>query len=252
MGMDSSWFASLEEAVRDSMLWEGDDAMRDVLRAQLRILTFRFDTTDLRSFDSRHLSFGLAIAWVAGLGRYWDHPDPYLVQSIGLGSVLIPITLSGILYGMLYPLRPERWSYIHLLTGVSLTSLPALLYAIPVERFLVLPTARSVNVWFLGTVAVWRVALLGTYLYRSARMSPLLLPISLLLPLALIVTALAMLNLERAVFDLMAGMREDGTANDAAYGILVIITTYSFLASPFLLASYVLAIALRRRSPRTS
>ena len=135
--------------------------MLEILRTQLRILTFRFDATDLASLEAPHLLFGLATAWLAGLGRYWDHPDPYVVQRLGLGSLLIPVVLSGFLFALLYPLRPERWSYRHLLTFVSLTSLPALLYAVPVERFLSLTAARSVNAWLLGIVAAWRVGLLA-------------------------------------------------------------------------------------------
>ena len=210
---------------------------------------FRFDRRDLDGFDRRHLVFGLATAWLVGVGRYWDHPDPYLLQRLGVGSLLISIVLSAVLFAMLYPLRPQRWSYSHVLTFISLTSLPALLYAIPVERFLSLPVARTVNVWFLASVAAWRVALLGTYLYRSSRLPIGVAAIALLLPLALIVATLALLNLERAVFDLMSGLREEGTANDAAYGALLLLTTYSLLASPVLLLGYLAAIFYRRRGP---
>ena len=226
--------------------------MRDVLRTQLRILTFRFDDSDLRAFDSRFLLFGLATAWIAGVGRYWDHPDPYLVQRLGAGSLLIPVVLAGLLYLLLYPLRPQRWSYVHVLTFVSLTSLPALLYAIPVERFLSLSAARAANVWFLGGVAIWRTALLGTYLHRSAQFPPALVVVALLLPLALIVSTLATLNLERAVFNVMSGLHEDGTANDAAYGVLIGLTAFSFFASPVLLVSYVIAVVMRRRKRRVA
>jgi hypothetical protein len=224
--------------------------LRDVLRTQLRILTFRFGQAELGAFDSRLLIFGLATAWLAGVGRYWDHPDPYLIQRLGIGSLLIPIVLSALLYGLLRPLRPERWSYVHLLTFVSLTSLPAVLYAIPVERFLTLPQARSANVAFLGVVAAWRVALLGAYLYRSARLSPLVTAVALLLPLALIILALSILNLERAVFDLMSGLRDDGTPSDSVYAVLVILTMYAFIGSPILVALYLIAIFVRWRSTR--
>lgn len=208
---------------------------------------FRFDASDLASLGTPHLVFGLITAWLAGVGRYWDHPDPYLVQRLGLGSLLIPVVLAGLLFALLYPLRPERWSYRHLLTFISLTSLPALLYAVPVERFLSLSAARSVNAWFLGIVAAWRVGLLAAYLRRSAGFQPVVVVVSLLLPLALVVSALAVLNLERAAFDIMSGMREEGTANDAAYGVLLVLTTLSLLGSPVLVIGYVVAIVARRR-----
>jgi hypothetical protein len=110
--------------------------VREILRTQLRILSFRFDRSDLSALGPGHLAFGLATAWLAGIGRYWDHPDPHFVQRLGLGSLVIPFVLAGLVFALLYPLRPERWSYSHLLTFISLTSLPALLYAIPVERFM--------------------------------------------------------------------------------------------------------------------
>ncbi len=49
---------------------------------------------------------------------------------------------------------------------VCLTAPPALLYAIPVERFFDAATARNINTGFLAFVAAWRVALLAFYLMR--------------------------------------------------------------------------------------
>ena len=58
-----------------------------------------------------------------------------------------------------------------------------------------------------------------------------------LLPLAIIVTVLTVLNLEKAVFEIMGGNREQ-TQNDAAYFVLMLITTFSVLASPVVLILY--------------
>ena len=131
-----------------------------------------------------------------------------------------------------------------------MTSPPAILYAIPVERFSTLDTAQTINVWFLAIVAAWRVILLFLYLSRSARLSSGIVIIAALLPLVLIVNALAALNLEHVVFRLMAGLAEDERSpNDAAYGILVVITYFSFFTSPALLVAYIVAIVRRQRHP---
>ena len=55
-----------------------------------------------------------------------------------------------------------------MLIFVTLTSLPALLYAIPVEKFMALEYAQTANVLFLAVVASWRVALLIVFLKRAA------------------------------------------------------------------------------------
>jgi len=221
-----------------------------IARTQVRVLTLRFDESDLAGLGTRHLAYGLLVTWAVGLGRYWDHPDPYLVQSLGLGSLLVMAGLGLLLFGLLWPLRPERWRLLHLYTFLSLTSLPALLYAIPVERFMSLELARTVNVGFLAMVAFWRVAMLGRYLSRWAGLSGWVLVCALLLPLALVVTLLTALNLERAVFDVMAGLRDDHTGSDAAYATLFGITFWSVMAAPALVLAYGVAVWRRWRRPR--
>jgi hypothetical protein len=116
------------------------------------------------------------------------------------------------------------------------------LYAIPVERLTSLDDARKLNVLFLATVASWRVALLFFYLKRRARLSVFSIVVAALLPITLIVVTLTTLNLERAVFDVMGGFREPGTANDSAYGMLVLLTMLSSLLFIPLLISYVILI----------
>lgn len=222
---------------------EGLRASLSIPAAQLRILSLRFDAGDLARLGHRHLVYGLLVTWAVGIGRYWDHPDPYLLQSLGLGSLAVVGSFGLVLYLLLWPLRPSGWSLVHLYTFLSLTSLPAILYAIPVERFLSLDAARAANLWFLATVALWRVAMLGRYLAQRTDLSGVILLASLLLPLSLVIVALTLLNLEKAVFDVMAGLREDrGTPGDEAYGVLFFLSTLCFFASPALLLSYAIAV----------
>ena len=68
----------------------------------------------------------------------------------------------------------------------------------------------------------------------------------LFLPLTLIVSALAVLNLERAIFDIMGSVRET-TAADAAYQVLVVLTMLSVVLFPILLLAYIVLAILRRR-----
>lgn len=185
------------------------------------------------------MTFGIGFTWLCGIGRYWDNPKADLWQHLGLGSVIYIFILALILWLVILPLKPENWSYRNVLLFVSLTAPPAILYAIPVERFMSLDSAQRANVWFLAVVAIWRVALLLKYLKSAAGLSGLRVLVATLLPLTLIVSLLTALNLEHVVFKLMAGLEEsEKSANDGAYGILFIITLFSVMASPVLLTFY--------------
>ncbi|MFL6263304.1 MAG: hypothetical protein ACJ76Y_26715, partial [Thermoanaerobaculia bacterium] len=85
-----------------------------------------------------------------------------------------------------------------------------------------------------------------------ARLPWLQLIIATLLPLAIIVVSLAILNLEHVLFDLMAGIRdEDKTANDMAYSIVFYLAYLSFISAPILGIAYVVCVfrAWKRAQP---
>ena len=196
-----------------------------------------------------YLGFGIGFTLLCGIGRYWDNPRADLWQYLGLGSVGYIFVLAFILWAVIIPLKPANWSYKNVLLFVSLTSPPAILYAIPVEQFMSLPAAQLANVWFLATVAIWRIALLYKYLKSVARLSGLCILVATLLPLTLIVAVLAALNLEHVVFKIMAGLEEhERSANDSAYTILLVITYFSVIASPVLLSLYGWLIYKRRKN----
>ena len=212
--------------------------LRKILSDELRLLTFRRFKPD-SSILNLYLAFGIGFTWLCGIGRYWDNPKADLWQYLGLGSVAYIFVLALILWLIILPLKPKNWSYINVLLFVSLTAPPAILYAIPVEQFMTLEGAQRANVWFLAIVALWRVALLLNYLYRVAELSGVKVIVATLLPLVLIVTLLTVLNLEHVVFKIMAGLEDhERSANDSAYAILVLITTFSVMASPLLLGAY--------------
>jgi hypothetical protein len=211
-----------------------------ILSTEARLLTFRMSRQNFLDLGRGHFLFGLVSTWIVGMGRYWDDPGAKLVQHLGLGSVIYIFVLSMFVWLVIWPLRSKQWSYAKVLTFVSLTSAPAILYAIPVERFFALETARSVNAWFLAIVATWRVALLIFFLRKYAQLGAFQIIVAACLPLTMIVTTLTALNLERAVFDLMGGLREGGgTANDTAYAVLFTLTYFSVILFVPLLLCYV-------------
>ena len=91
---------------------------------------------------------GIVGTWLAGIGRYWDHPDAKILQYAGLGSVIYIFILAAFIWLIVLPYKPLRWKYKTVLTFVSLTSFPAFLYAVPVEKFMKIEAAATVNAWF--------------------------------------------------------------------------------------------------------
>lgn len=221
---------------------------KEVLLTELKFLFFFPVRPDVKRLGNHYLALAVGTAWLAGLGRYWDHPSAQWWQYAGLGSVAYIFALALIVWVLFMPLGPKNWSYRNVLTFIGMTSPPAILYAIPVERFMDLAAAQSVNVYFLAIVALWRVVLFVLYLVRSAQLKLGLVIIAAPLPMALIIATLAILNLEHAVFNIMAGLQESGgTSNDGAYGILFGLTILSFYGSPVLLALYIIAVLRQQR-----
>lgn len=213
--------------------------IREILFNQVRFLSFRRPSKHLRENMLAYLFFGLAVTWLVGIGRYWDNPRADLWQHLGLGSVLYVFFLSGIIYFLVAPLGPRNWSFRTVLLFITLTSLPAVLYAIPVERFMPMEQAAAVNAWFLAVVAAWRVALYGWFLRVFSGLNWLATMTALLLPLILIVITLTVLNLEHVVFRIMSGIREEEkSANDLAYAVVFGLSFLSVWTAPVVLALY--------------
>ena len=230
--------------------------MHEVLVTEARFLALRQVRPDFARLGRYYLLLGFITAWVAGVGRYWDNPRADWWQYAGLGSVAYIVVLALVLWILVKPLKPRNWTYVSVLTFVGMTSPPAILYAIPVERFFSLDTAQVLNVWFLAVVATWRVVLLFKYLKHSAKLRGGVIMVAALLPLTVIVVALTVLNLEHVVFQVMAGISEnDRSGNDAAYSVLFVITTFSMFAFPLLVVAYLAMIysAFRAgKSPQSS
>ncbi|MFK8032373.1 MAG: hypothetical protein AB8G18_19280 [Gammaproteobacteria bacterium] len=209
----------------------------EVLKQEARLLTFRSAKIRLDQHPWGYLVFALAATWLAGVGRYWDHPTAHWWQYAGLGSVAYIGVLSLVIWGLVAPLRPKHWSFLTVFVFIGLTSPPAWLYAIPVERFMSIDSAATANMWFLLIVAAWRVGLYGVFLRRVAGLKTPALIVCLFLPLSCIVTGLSFLNLEQAVFEIMGGLRSPTTA-DKAYFIVLLLTVGSWIITPLLAIAY--------------
>ena len=219
-----------------------------MLRTQFAFLVFRPIRISIQEDFWRWFTFVAVVTWCVGVGRYWDHPSAEFWQYLGAGSVVYIFCLSILLYLIAWPLRPSNWTFRGVLIFVGLTSLPALLYAIPVERVVDLKAAQSINAWFLGIIAVWRVALLFRYLITSAKLHWFIVTTVAVLLLSGIVVSLTLLNLEHVVFDLMAGIRdEDASPNDAAYVIVLGLAFTSLWAFPIALVLYLGAVVRRQQ-----
>ena len=222
--------------------------MLQIVKDAFRLLTFRLTREEFFRFGRGHLVFGLICTWLVGIGRYWDNPKAEILQHLGVGSVIYIFVLALFLWIFIAPLRVSEWSYLRFLTFLALVSPPAILYAVPIEKFTDLPTANSVNAWFLFVVAAWRVALLLFALRRFFEMDGLSALIVTLFPLSLIVIGLGVLNADKFVFNVMGGIREP-SPNEFAYGVLLLLFVLSVFLAPILLITYFALILKGSRKP---
>ena len=121
-----------------------------LLKLWIRLLMFRFRFEDYHSLGIKQLFMGLVVCWIVGMGRYWDDPRAILLQKAGVGSVLYVFLLAALLWLTVKPIAPGRFSYVGILTFVTMTAPPAILYAIPVEKWMTLQSANQTNLNFLG------------------------------------------------------------------------------------------------------
>ncbi len=213
----------------------------NLIKTILRLLTFKLTRDEMLQFNQKHFIAGLIGTWIVGMGRYWDDEGASLLQHLGLGSVIYIFVLAAFIWLIIKPFFVENWSYFTVVTFIGLTSFPAILYAIPVEKIVTISAANSINVWFLAIVAIWRLILLNYFLKRFTKLSYGNIITVTLMPICLIITTLTALNLHRVVFDLMGGLR-DPNAHDDSYFILILLTGISVILTIPLLMAYGIGI----------
>lgn len=202
----------------------------------LRLLLLKITREEMLRFNWKHFVIGLTGTWIVGMGRYWDDKGASTLQHWGLGSVIYIFVLALFIWVIVLPFLVEKWNYFTVLTFISLTSFPAIFYAIPVERFFSMSVANNMNVWFLAIVAVWRLSMLYHFLKSFTGLSNGNIITITLMPICLIITTLTVLNLHRVVFNIMGGIRNP-TPHDGAYTVLLVLTVVSaILVLPLLMA----------------
>lgn len=210
----------------------------------VQLLGFKSSRPQLLRFNNGHLAAGILGTWIVGMGRYWDDPDAEFLQHLGAGSVIYIFAMSLFIWLIVKPYFVKEWKYKTVLTFVSLTSFPAILYAIPVERFMSVEVAAQMNVWFLLVVAAWRLGLLFFFLKVFTKLPWGYIITAALLPICVIVITLSILNLEHVVFNIMGGIRTPD-ANAKAYDVLLMISVTSIILFVPLLLGYLIAIRNR-------
>lgn len=224
--------------------------MRDIAKTILRLLTFKLTKEEIIQFDKGHFFVGLIGTWIVGMGRYWDDSGAKILQHLGLGSVIYIFVLAIFIWLIILPFKVSNWRYFTVLTFISLTSFPAIFYAIPVEQFFSLNTANKMNVWFLAIVALWRLGLLYYFLKIFTGLTKTDILVVTIMPMCLIITTLTALNLHRVVFNVMGGIRTP-TSHDGEYGILFLLTTISVTLTIPLIITYLIAIYNNRFKKKT-
>lgn len=215
----------------------------EVIVTELKFLAFRAVRPDMKRLRWHYLALGLVCSWLAGLGRYWDTPEAQWWQYAGLGSVVYTFFMAALLFALILPMQPRNWTYMNVLTFVGMTAPPAMLYAIPVERFVAPQTASQVNLTFLLVVSVWRVALLWRYLRGAAGLSPPAAFLALSLPLALILALLGYFQFTAIVMEGMMGSRGGAHAPNLAGRAVVGLGFGALFALPFLFLGYLILAA---------
>lgn len=207
----------------------------EVLRTAGRLLVFQPVAPDLRRIGPFYLVIGLLLAWLAGIGRDWNNPQASLLQHLGLGSVVYVVLLAFFLWALLQPLRPRNWTYVTVLVFVALTSPPAFLYAIPVERFLSAEAAQQARSLFLILVSAWRMALLVFFLHGAAGFRRYELVVATLFLPTLIVSFLSLSDQLLSVITIM-GRHRPFWGNNLVLETVTAVSSTLFLV---LLASYI-------------
>lgn len=219
----------------------------NITQTILRLLTFKITREEMLQFNKSHFIVGLLGTWMVGMGRYWDDKGASLLQHLGFGSVIYIFILACFIWLILKPFFIDNWNYFTVLTFISLTAFPAILYAIPVERFFSVQAANTMNVWFLAIVAFWRLGLLYYFLKNFTKLSAGNILTVTLMPICLIISVLTMLNLHKVVFNVMSGIRNP-SPHDSSYLVLMLLTGVSAILTPILLIAYGVGIYERYKT----
>ncbi|WP_229953912.1 hypothetical protein [Parasphingorhabdus litoris] len=111
--------------------------------------------------------------------------------------------------------------------------------------------AQNANLTFLGIVAVWRVAMLVSFLRNVAKLGWFTVIIATLGPMALIILTLIFFDSGRYLVMIMAGLDREPRAEDLANQAVLTLGFVSLYAAPLLAIGYI-GLILRRLIGRST
>ena len=121
-----------------------------------KLLFFRLDPDECRELGARDATLGVLCAWIAGIGRCWDHPTAGAAPTSGAGSVVYVFALSALLSLLLLPLRSNRQE-VRDDPRRRVADLAARVAVRVAGRALVRPPhGHFAEPWFLAIDAQWR------------------------------------------------------------------------------------------------
>ena len=197
---------------------------------------------------------GLILVFSAGLAREYDGQDllhePWhlllpLVASLGT-SIVLYLLLRIVEVGNGSEVN-RFWSGYWSFLGLYWMTAPlALLYAIPVERFLAEADATRANLWLLGFVSLWRVLLItrvASVLWNVRFMAA-------FFPVMLFATSVALLlvwMMPKPVVEVMGGIRLS-EADQVVFGVTIMVQLLGLVAWPVCLVGTGVVACVQRRT----
>jgi hypothetical protein len=179
------------------------------------VLLLRITAERIGAFSWQHLLLGLALTALVGAGRWYDDVRAIPLQQAGVGSVVYVFILSALLWSVSKPLAKNirfNWTYLKVLTYVTLTAPPAILYAFPIEIYGDDRLHLIYNTSALFIVSVWRVAMIVRFFIVGAEMTKVEAGVTTATVASGIITVLGFFGVIKAVAQSMGGYRNEGEA----------------------------------------
>lgn len=211
---------------------------KQATRTLFRILGFSAKREEIEANAAPLLIVALVITWIVGLGRWWDDPRevPIFVR-MGFGSVLYVLSLAAALWMVAYPITLDRMGYRSFLAFVAATSLPGLVYAVPIEQLAGDNAASTYNLNALGFVSLYRVSLLVWFYWKILEIDFGNAVVATLLPISGIVLALTGMGHGARVMDIMGGLR-DRMPKSAMEEVIGLLGCLAWVVGPVCLLIY--------------
>ena len=218
------------------------------LKTIFRILTFRAKREELAQNPLAVLAIAIVITWLVGIGRWWDDPRelPFFVR-LGAGSVIYVFAMSLLLWILANPIAKAKLPYWAFAAFVASTSLPGLVYAVPMEQWTDLETTAAYNVWALVFVSAYRISLLFWFYIRVLKLKVDQALVVTGLPISAIAIVLTSLGHGASILDIMGGFRDRMSKTDMEMAV-GLIGCVSWIIAPVCVFIYIGVFAHARKN----